>query len=112
MIILADRKADEGLMLITTGTAISNVPGPSVASSPVRETCPKLNWNVCAAENQYTTFIALIEKNLYQEKVLGMVSFICRQCFEGALSAKGCRNMTLKNIFSCSLLSLNRTLIG
>ena len=60
MIVSADRRALGGSMLNTTGTAISSAPEPSVASSPVRETCPKLNWNVCAAGNQYTTFIALI----------------------------------------------------
>ena len=47
-------------MWATTGTAISSVVEPSVASFPIRETGPKLNWNVCAAGNQYTTFIALI----------------------------------------------------
>ena len=31
-------------MSATTGTAISSVVEPSVASSQVLETCPKLNW--------------------------------------------------------------------
>ena len=60
MTVSADRWAVGGLMLTTTGTTISSVPEPSVASSPVCETSPKLNWNVCAAGNQYTAFIALI----------------------------------------------------
>ena len=46
MTVSADRRTVGGSMLIITGTAISSVPEPSVASSPVRETCPKLNWNV------------------------------------------------------------------
>ena len=46
MTVSADRRTVGGLMLTTTGTAI-----PSVASPPIRETGPKLNWNVCAAGN-------------------------------------------------------------
>ena len=39
----ADSRELGGMMLITTGTATSSVGEPSVASSPVPDTCPKLN---------------------------------------------------------------------
>ena len=49
-IVSVGRRALRGSMVIITGTATSSVVEPFVASSPVLETCPNLNWK--AAEKQ------------------------------------------------------------
>ena len=70
-----DRRALEGMMLITTGTATSSVGEPSVASSPVCETCPKLNWNVCAAGKSMDDFYNIARGSLLPRLFIKRSSF-------------------------------------